>query len=264
MHNQIQTFDFQGNVTRVAEINGAHWFIAKDICQILGLSDVSMALSRLDTDEKLIQKLFVSGQNRDIALINESGLYALIMRSYKPSAKQFRKWVTAEVLPAIRKHGVYMSPEKIEEVLINPDTIIKLAHALKDEQTRRQALEAQAEADRPKLLFADAVSGSPSSISVGALAKLITQSNGAYEIGQKRLFEWLRKHGFLMKRGMDKNMPTQRYVEAGLFEVKERVISNSGGWDSFITRTTMITGKGQQYFINLFCGMAEGEEAALA
>ena len=185
-------------------------------------------------------------------IINESGLYSLILSSKLPKAKEFKHWVTSEVLPAIRKHGMYAT----EELLDNPDFAIKVFAELKAEREKRKLLEStvkeqeqQIEQDKPKVVFADAVSTAKTSILIGDLAKLIKQ-NGV-DMGQKRLFEWLRTNGYLIKSGSSKNMPIQRYMEQGLFEVKESVVANPDG-SSRVTRTTKVTGKGQQYFINLF------------
>ena len=179
------------------------------------------------------------------ALINESGLYALIFGSKLPSAKRFKHWVTSEVLPAIHKHGVYA----VDELLQNPDMAIKAFTALKEEREKNKLLQADNERMKPKEIFADAVATSKQSILIGQLAKLICQ-NG-HSIGQNRLFQWMRDNGYLMKSGNNYNMPMQRYVEQGLFEIKERSIANPDG-SVKLTRTTKVTGKGQQYFINKF------------
>jgi anti-repressor protein len=212
----------------------------------LGLDDVNKATERLDEDEKLIRKIFVSGQNRDMITINESGLYALVLRSNKPEARRFRKWVTSEVLPAINRHGVYMTPQKIEEALLNPDMIIRLATELKSERTKVRALEAKVEADHSKVLFADCVAASHSSTTVNGLAKTISQ-NGV-PIGQKKLFKWLRKRKYLGSKGHNYNQPAQEYM-GKLFEVRENATINPDG--SVTTRRTpLITGTGQIYFVN--------------
>ena len=185
-----------------------------------------------------------------MTVINESGLYSLILSSKLPNAKKFKHWVTSEVLPSIRKHGAYMTPETLEQALTSPDFLIKLATELKTEKEKRQALEVQAEENKPKVLFADAVSVSNTSILVGDLAKIIKQ-NGV-NIGANRLFAWLRDNGYLIKRkGNDYNMPTQYSMDLKLFEVKETVITHSDGHTS-ISKTPKVTGKGQQYFVNKF------------
>ena len=243
MQNILEIFSNSelGNV-RVIVKDGEPFFVAKDVCDILGLKDVSMSLQKLDNDEKLIQKLFVSGQNRDTWTINESGLYSLILRSNKPQAKQFKKWVTGEVLPTIRKHGAYLTDSKIEEVLTDPDTIIKLATQLKEEREARKKAETKVVELKPKAAFADAISSSNSSVLIGEFAKII--SNNDFKIGQNKLFAWLRENGYLMSKGSRYNQPYQKYIENGYFEIIERVIHNPDG-TTRITVTTKITGKGQ-------------------
>lgn len=189
-----------------------------------------------------------------MTIINESELYSLILSSKPEGAKKFKRWITSEVIPTIRKHGAYMTPDTIERVLSDPDTIIRLATDLKAEQEKRCLLEAKVEQDKPKVLFADAVSTAKSTILVGELAKLLKQ-NGV-NIGQNRLFEYLRKHGYLIRStGTDYNMPTQRAMEQGLFEIKETAITHADGHTS-TSKTPKVTGKGQQYFITLFLGGA--------
>ena len=255
--NNLQIFKNEefGEV-RVIEQNGEPWFIGKDVADILGYERPTKAIQDHvddeDRDEVPIQDSI--GRMQKTPTINESGLYSLILSSKLPQAKQFKRWVTSEVLPSIRKHGTYMTPEQIEEVLLNPDTIISLAQELKDERALRNRLQDKIEKDRPKTIFADAVAASKTSILVGDLAKLIKQ-NGV-DTGQKRLFQWLRENGYLIKRkGADWNMPTQRAMDKGLFEVKETVITHADGHTS-VSKTVKVTGKGQQYFINKFLEVA--------
>ncbi|AXF40189.1 anti-repressor Ant [Paenibacillus phage Jacopo] len=250
--NQLQVFNFTGKDVRVIMKDGQPWWLAKDICSVLDHSDVSMAVKRLDEDEKLTQTLFVSGQNRNVWFVNEPGLYSLILTSRKPEAKQFKRWVTHEVLPAIRKTGMYAA----DELLDNPELLIQAVTKLKEEREARQQLEAQVKSDKPKVLFADAVSASQTSILIGDLAKILKQ-NGI-QTGGKRLFEWMRANGYLIKRqGADYNMPTQRAMEMGLFEIKETSVTHSDGHVT-INKTSKVTGKGQVYFVNKF---KEGETA---
>lgn len=191
--------------------------------------------------------------------IPENIFYRMAMKAKSETAEQFQAFVADEVLPSIRKRGAYLTPAKIEEVLLNPDTIIQLAQALKEEQEARRIADAKIEADRPKVLFADAVSTSKQSILVGDLAKLIKQ-NGV-EIGQNRLFDWLRNHGYLIKqKGASWNMPTQKAMDLGLFEIKETTRVQSDGHIK-IDKTVKVTGKGQVYFINRFLGKRETSEA---
>lgn len=233
--------------------DGDPWFVARDICYVLEIKNTSQALNSLDEDERA---MFNIGRQGEANCINESGLYSLVLRSRKSEAKRFKKWVTAEILPSIRKHGGYLTPEKLQEALLTPDTLIQLATNLKDEQEKRQAAEAlvaeateQIEADRPKVLFADSIETSIDTILVGDLAKLIQQATG-FQIGQQRLFAWLRENGFLHKSGSNYNLPTQRSMDLKVFVVKETTHTTPTG--TRITRTPKVTGKGQTYFINKF------------
>lgn len=232
--------------------NDEIWFVGKDVATALGYSNPSNAVvTHVDDDDKTTYLNQVSGSNykSKTAIINESGLYSLVLSSKLPTAKKFKRWVTLEVLPSIRKHGGYLTPAKIEEVLLNPDTIIKLATDLKEERAKRVEVEKQLETNKPKVLFAEAVATAKTSILIGELAKLIKQ-NG-YDIGQKRLFQYLRENGYLIKqKGSAYNSPTQKSMDMGLFEIKERTINHSDHIE--IVKTTKVTGKGQIYFINLF------------
>lgn len=207
----------------------------------------------MDDEDKGVAKCDTPGGKQDLAVINESGLYALVFGSKLESAKRFKHWVTSEVLPSVRKHGAYMTPETIEKTLSDPDFIIRLATELKEEKALRNRLQDKVEQDRPKVLFANAVSASKTSILIGELAKLLKQ-NGV-DTGQKRLFSQLREEGFLIKNGSSKNMPTQKSMEMGLFEVKEGSYVDANGC-SVTTKTTKVTGKGQQYFINRYLNVA--------
>ncbi|MFU0784267.1 phage antirepressor [Clostridium sp.] len=237
---------------RVLTKNNEPWFVGKDVAEILGYERATKAVQDHvddeDRDEVPIQDSI--GRMQRTPIINESGLYSLVLSSKLPNAKKFKKWVTSEVLPSIRKHGAYMTEDTIEKALTSPDFLIQLATRLKEEQEKRIAAEKEIEAQRPRVIFADAVSTSHTSILVGDLAKLIKQ-NGV-DIGANRLFEWLRKEGYLIKRkGTDYNMPTQYSMDLGLFEVKETSITHSDGHIS-ISKTPKVTGKGQIYFINKF------------
>lgn len=236
---------------RIVPINNEPWFIGSEIAKILSYTNPSKAIrDHVDPEEKLTERIVLAGQGRDVTLINESGLYSLILSSKLPTAKRFKRWVTSEVLPAIRKHGAYLTEQKVEEILTNPDTIIKLATQLKEEREARKQAEQLIEAQKPKVIFAEAVSASKTSILVGELAKIL-RGNGI-PIGQRRFFQWLRENGYLIKRkGTDYNMPTQRSMELGLFEIKEGSYVNGDGVN-VITKTPKITGKGQNYFINKF------------
>ena len=227
---------------RTVTIDNEPWFVGKDVATALGYRNASKALAdHVEECDKLNNESLSSLGQRGGWLINESGLYALIFGSKLESAKRFKRWVTSEVLPAIRKTGGYQmkAPEGKE----------LLALAVLEAQKTIEEQNAQIEQMRPKEIFADAVTTSKQSILIGQLAKLICQ-NG-HSIGQNRLFQWMRDNGYLMKSGNNYNMPMQRYVEQGLFEIKERSITNPDG-SVKLTRTTKVTGKGQQYFINKF------------
>ena len=250
--NQLQVFNNQefGQV-RTMMIDGSPWFVAKDVCECLDINNSRQALARLDSDEKnsVILNDGTPG-NPEKGIVNEYGLYSLVLSSRKPSAKAFKRWITREVIPAIRKHGAYMTDETLEQALTSPDFLIRLATELKTEQEARRLAEQKIEADKPKVLFADSVAASHGSILVGELAKLLNQ-NGI-DIGQNRLFNWLRENGYLIcRKGTDYNMPTQRSMEMQLFNIKETAITHSDGHVS-ISKTVKVTGKGQVYFVNKF------------
>lgn len=249
---------------RMVMVNNEPYFVGKDIVEKLGYNLTgkhvpSDYIKKFCDKEDYILYDKTHPQNkgeldykqlgqRGGYLINESGLYSLILSSKLPTAKKFKRWVTSEVLPSIRKHGAYMTEETIEKAITNPDFLIKLATELKEEQNKRKQLEEEKKANAPKVLFADAVNLSTTNISIGDLAKLLKQ-NGI-SIGRNKLFEWLRDNGYLMK-GMDKNSPTQRAMEMGLFEIRETTANLPNG-EIKINKTTKVTGKGQQYFINKF------------
>ena len=248
--SNIRIFNYNSVEVRTIQKDGEPWFVLRDVCNVLGLGTPARVAERLDPDEVSQTHITDSmGRQQEMTIINESGLYNVILRSDKPEAKPFRKWVTSEVLPTIRRHGMYATPDTVEKMLADPDTTIKLLETIKQERAARMALEAKAEADKPKVLFADAVSASHTSILVGDLAKLLRQ-NGV-EIGQNRLFSFLREKGYLCSQGERYNLPTQRSMDRGWFQVKETTINQPNG-SVRITRTVKVTGKGQQYFINLF------------
>ncbi|QBE94540.1 hypothetical protein PMF13cell1_00029 [Blautia producta] len=247
--NELKIFeDAEFGQVRTVTIDNEPWFVGKDVAEALGYSDTNKAVTMHveEEDKKLNDKSSSSFGQRGATLINESGLYALIFGSKLESAKRFKHWVTSEVLPAIRKHGAYA----VDELLDNPDMAIKAFTALKEEREKNRALQADNARMKPKEIFADAVATSKQSILIGELAKLLKQ-NG-YETGEKRLFTYLRDNGYLIKRkGTDYNAPTQRSMEMGVFEVKETAVTHSDGHTT-INKTTKVTGKGQQYFINKF------------
>lgn len=259
--NESQLFNFKGQQVRTVTINDEPYFVGKDVADILGYKDLSRALNQhVEKENRKSLSLKASGDlypslwegKNDFSnkiVINEAGVYDLIFDSQLPKAHEFKHWVTSEVLPAIRKHGAYMTPQTIEKALLDPDTIINLATQLKKEQKQRKQLQAENEQMKPKALFADAVATSNSSILIGQLAKILRQ-NGV-NIGQNRLFAWMRKNGYLGTRGSNRNVPTQRSMELGLFKTKETVINHSDGHTT-VNITTKVTGKGQRYFINKF------------
>ena len=241
---------------RTIEKDGEPWFVGKDVAAALGYKEPTKAArEKVDDDDKGVSKIDTPSGIQEMTIINESGLYSLVLSSKLPTAKKFKRWVTNEVFPSIRKHGAYMTPETLEKVLLSPDTLMQLAQNLKDEQEKRKALEAQIESQKPAVLFTGAVETSKTSILIGELAKMLKQ-NGI-NIGQNRLFAWMREKGYLIKRkGTDYNMPTQRSMDMGLFEIKETTINNPDG-SIKISKTPKVTGKGQVYFINLFLNKEE-------
>lgn len=248
--NDLQVFkNAEFGEIRTVTINDEPWFVGKDVAVALGYKKPENALSvHVDKEDKTTTLIQGTGSNykTTATVINESGLYSLILSSKLPNAKKFKRWVTSEVLPSIRKHGMYA----VDELINNPDMAIKAFTALKEEREKNKRLQEDVTRMKPKEVFADAVKTSHTSILVGDLAKILKQ-NGI-ETGPKRLFEWLRNNGYLIKRnGTDRNMPTQKAMEMGLFEVKESTVNNPDG-SVRITKTTKVTGKGQLYFINKF------------
>lgn len=235
---------------RIVEVNGEAWMVGKDVAEALGYKNPRQALaSNVEVEDRGVHSVDTPSGEQEMTIINESGLYSLVLSSKLPNARKFRRWVTTEVLPTVRRHGAYMTPETLQAAILNPDTMIQLCQQLKAEQEHSRQLEAENEAMLPKAVFADAVSASKSSILVGELAKLLRQ-NGV-DTGEKRLFHWLRQNGYLIKRnGADHNMPTQRSIEQGLFVIKETTVCHADGHTT-ISKTPKVTGKGQQYFVNL-------------
>ena len=247
--NELQVFKNQefGSV-RTLVINNEPWFVGKDVAEVLGYAKARNAIvQHVDEDDALKQGITDSlGRRQETTFINESGLYCLVLSSKLPSAKKFKRWVTSEVLPALRKTGQYQVKELSGQEL--------MAKALIEAQSVLAAKDKQIEEMKPKALFADAVSASKGSISVGSLAKLLAQNGIA--IGQNRLFAWLRDNNFLIKDGKSKNVATQRYIDQGLFELKANVTFENGETKTH-KPTTMVTGKGQRYFIDLFLNSQE-------
>lgn len=242
--NELQIFNnSEFGEIRAIKINNEPWFVATDVCESLGLSNPTVAVNRLDEDER---SKFNLGRQGEANVINEYGLYNLILSSRKKGAKEFKRWITHEVIPSIRKHGMYAT----DELLDNPDLLISVAKELKFEKERRKLLETEREQNKPKVLFAQSVQASNKSILVGDMAKLIKQ-NGV-DIGQNKLFAWLRDNGYVIRRkGESYNLPTQKSMELGILEIKESTHINPDG-SVRLTKTTKVTGKGQIYFINKF------------
>ncbi|WP_349820173.1 phage antirepressor [Catenibacterium sp. RTP21428st1_D7_RTP21428_210409] len=242
--NEVQLFNFENHEVRSLLINSEPWFVGKDVADVLGYKNQNDALSKhVDAEDKDTIAIRDSiGRNRNTPIINESGLYSLVLSSKLPSAKKFKRWVTSEVLPSLRKTGQYQVKELSGSEL--------MARALIEAQNVLAAKDKVIEEMKPKVVFADAVATSHTSILVGELAKILKQ-NGI-DMGQKRLFAWLREKGYLIKRqGTDYNMPTQKAMDLGLFEIKEGSYVNGSGVN-ITTKTPKVTGKGQQYFINKF------------
>ncbi len=243
---------------RTVTVNSEPWFVGKDIAEVLGYAEPRSAVSKkVEECDRGVAEMETPSGKQNMTIINESGLYALIFGSKLESAKRFKHWVTSEILPTIRKTGGYVS---------NDDMFINTYLPFADDQTKLlfkstletvKKLNKKIEEDKPKVLFANVVETAQNSILIGDLAKLIKQ-NGV-NIGQKRLFDWMRENGYLIKNGTSKNMPTQKAMDLKLFEIKERTVNNPDG-SVRITKTTKVTGKGQSYFINKFLVRKEVEQ----
>ena len=241
--NELKVFENPefGRV-RTVSVDNEPWFFAKDVCDALSIATNHVRES-LDEDEVSNLRSTEIGPEfggKAPLIVSEAGLYSLILKSRKPEAKAFKRWITHEVIPAIRKTGGYHVPQSPAE---------QMAQGLLAAQKLLAEKDKRIEEMRPKEIFADAVTASKTSILVGGLAKLIKQQG--IDIGQKRLFAWMRENGFLIKSGTEKNMPTQRAMDMKLFEVKEGSFVDGNGVNR-ITRTTKVTGKGQVYFVNKF------------
>ena len=253
MNNEIQKFDFKGAALRtLTDEAGEPWFVAKDVCDILGHSNVSMALDRLDDDER---SKFNLGRQGETNIVNEAGLYVLVLGSRKPEAHEFKRWVTHEVLPQIRRTGGYIPTSDADDdmtilakaVMIGQRTMEAQKQKIAEQQSRIVELE-------PKARFADAVAASDGTCLVGELAKMLRQ-NGM-DIGQNRLFRLLQADGYLGKSGSNRNVPTQRAMDLGLFRIKETTVTHADGHTT-VSRTPKVTGKGQRYFIDRYWGRTQ-------
>lgn len=242
MNNELTIFENEefGRIRSVM-VNNEPYFVAKDICDILEIKNTTDAVKRLDEDE--VTRFNLGGLSGEVNTVNEYGLYSLILASRKPEAKAFKRWITHEVIPSIRKHGAYMTEQRIEEIILNPDTVIKLAQELKAEREEKKKLADKIEFDKPKVTFANSVVASQRSILIRELAKLLKQNH--IDIGQNRLYIWLRENGYIVKGSTE---PTQKAMNLELFEVEEQVyyVKNAPR----VNFTTKVTPKGQLYFIN--------------
>ena len=239
---------------RTVVIENEPWFVGKDIAEILGYANTRKAINdHVDEDDKTdgVTIRDSIGREQNPIVVNESGLYSLILSSKLPTAKKFKHWVTSEVLPTIRKHGAYMTDEKAFDVLHNAGG---LADLLQQAAEQLKQKDVQIERMKPKALFADAVASSKNSVLIGELAKIIKAKG--YDIGQNKLFTWMRENGYLMKTGEAYNQPTQKSMDLGLMEIKKSTINNPDG-SIRTTTTTKVTGKGQVNFVNKFCGKKE-------
>lgn len=245
--NDVKIFESpEFGQVRTTVIDGEPWFVAADVCRALDLGNPTRALDRLDNDERTLISIKGASNGKPVNGVNEPGLYSLVLGSRKPEAKAFKRWITHEVIPAIRKTGGYHVPQSPEEQMAQGLLAAQKLIAEKDKRIEEM---------RPKEIFADAVSVSKTDILIGDLAKLIKQ-NG-HDIGQKRLFAWLREKGYLIKRkGLDWNMPTQKAMEMKLFRVKETVVTHSDGHTT-VSKTPKVTGKGQVYFVNKFLAVSK-------
>lgn len=251
--NELKIFKNENfGEVRTSIINNEPWFSLADVCRILEINNPRMAKTRLSEKGVSTTDILTNGGVQQANFINESNLYKLIFQSRKPEAERFADWVTSEVLPTIRRHGAYMTETVIERTLTDPDYLIQLATTLKEERQRRLLAEEENERNKPKVLFSDSCEVAENSILIGEFAKRMKQ-NGLPNMGQNRLFTYLRNQGYLCKNGERRNQPTQKSMEQGLFETKVRVINNPDG-STRTTMTTKMTGKGQIYFTNKLLG----------
>ena len=239
-------FLFNDQQVRTVVRDGEPWFVGKDVADILKYTNTAKAIrDHVDAEDKLTERFVLAGQNRNVIVINESGLYSLIVASKLPTAKDFKRWVTSEVLPTIRKHGAYMDMDVIEKTLTNPDFIIQLATTLKEEKQRRMEAEAKIAAEEHKVDFYNAVGSTSATLTVERFAKLVTEKLGI-QTGRNRMFQWLRKNGFLQAN----NMPYQRYINNGWVKTYEVIKAGHA------FTVPSITGKGQQKLFEKFAAEA--------
>lgn len=249
MEKTVQVFTFEEREVRVVDRDGAPWWVAKDVCEVLGL-DIASGARGLEDDEKALQIMQTLGGSQEMTIISEAGLYSLILRSRKPEAKRFKRWVTHDVLPAIRTTGAYVLPgsEAVMKALTNPDNIMAMLGNWKKDRDRRLELEEKAREDEPKVFFAETYRASKGLVSMGTMAKILNQ-RGA-NMGQNRFFKWCVERRLLMRKGRD-YLPTQRAMDLKIFEIKHGgKVFGSGETRTFCT--VYVTGKGQLYFVEKF------------
>lgn len=261
MNNEIRKFDFKGASLRtLTDEAGEPWFVAKDVCDVLGYANASKAINdHVDQEDKLNNESLSSLGQRGGWLVNESGLYSLVLSSKLPTAKEFKRWVTHEVLPQIRRTGGYVpasDTDSDEDIMAKAVLVAQKTIERKNQQL--QAKDAQIKVLEPKARFADAVAASDGTCLVGELAKMLRQ-NGM-DIGQNRLFRLLQADGYLGKSGSNRNVPTQRAMDLGLFRIKETTVTHADGHTT-VSRTPKVTGKGQRYFIDRYWGRQPTLEA---
>lgn len=249
LEKTVQVFTFEEREVRVVDRDGAPWWVAKDVCEVLGL-DIASGARGLEDDEKALQIMQTLGGSQEMTIISEAGLYSLILRSRKPEAKRFKRWVTHDVLPAIRTTGAYVLPgsEAVMKALTNPDNIMAMLGNWKKDRDRRLELEEKAREDEPKVFFAETYRASKGLVSMGTMAKILNQ-RGA-NMGQNRFFKWCVERRLLMRKGRD-YLPTQRAMDLKIFEIKHGgKVFGSGETRTFCT--VYVTGKGQLYFVEKF------------
>lgn len=257
MNNEIRKFDFKGAALRtLTDEAGEPWFVAKDVCNVLGYTNASKAINdHVDQEDKLNNESLSSLGQRGGWLVNESGLYSLVLSSKLPTAKEFKRWVTHEVLPQIRRTGGYIpTSESDSDEDIMARAVLVAQKTIERKNQQLQAKDAQIKVLEPKARFADAVAASDGTCLVGELTKMLRQ-NGM-DIGQNRLFRLLQADGYLGKSGSNRNVPTQRAMDLGLFRIKETTVTHADGHTT-VSRTPKVTGKGQRYFIDRYWGRTQ-------
>ena len=249
----LTPFQFEDQPVRVLLIDAEPWFVLNDLCRVLGLDQISRVKARLDDALTRITPIADAlGRTQQATIVSEPGMYEVVIRSDKPDAITFRRWITSEVLPQIRRTGSYNAAPQLTGKQLLAAGLLEADRVMKEQAATIGAQRAELDLAAPKVLFADAVAASKTSILIGELAKIL-RGNGV-EIGQNRLFAWLRDNGYLIRRGgSDYNSPTQKAMELGLFEIKETAITHSDGHVT-ISKTSKVTGKGQQYFVERLLG----------